>query len=138
MSILQRSSCAAREMFLKDIEPSCIRISTATGREAESAAHPEGNPWVSSTRKTTSQSPKRTSAIEIGRIDNGAAPPQPAPTARSVQKNVRRRKGRQPVENCQHEYGDANKWRRIYEANKAHIKDPDLIYPGQQLKIPAA
>jgi nucleoid-associated protein YgaU len=36
------------------------------------------------------------------------------------------------------EYGDANKWRTIYEANKDLIKDPDLIYPGQQLKIPGA
>jgi nucleoid-associated protein YgaU len=36
------------------------------------------------------------------------------------------------------EYGDAAKWRRIYEANKDIIKDPDLIYPGQALKIPGA
>jgi nucleoid-associated protein YgaU len=36
------------------------------------------------------------------------------------------------------EYGDAAKWRRIYEANKDIIKDPDLIYPGQTLKIPGA
>jgi nucleoid-associated protein YgaU len=36
------------------------------------------------------------------------------------------------------EYGDANKWRTIYEANKDLINDPDLIYPGQQLKIPGA
>lgn len=36
------------------------------------------------------------------------------------------------------EYGDANKWRTIYEANKDLISDPDLIYPGQQLKIPRA
>jgi nucleoid-associated protein YgaU len=36
------------------------------------------------------------------------------------------------------EYGDANKWRTIYEANKHLIKDPDLIYPGQELKIPGA
>ena len=36
------------------------------------------------------------------------------------------------------EYGDANKWRAIYEANKDLIKDPDLIYPGQTLKIPGA
>ena len=34
------------------------------------------------------------------------------------------------------EYGDANKWRTIYEANTDLIKDPDLIYPGQELKIP--
>jgi nucleoid-associated protein YgaU len=35
------------------------------------------------------------------------------------------------------EYGDANAWKRIYEANRDLIKDPDLIYPGQTLKIPA-
>jgi nucleoid-associated protein YgaU len=35
------------------------------------------------------------------------------------------------------EYGDANAWKRIYDANRDIIKDPDLIYPGQTLKIPA-
>lgn len=34
------------------------------------------------------------------------------------------------------EYGDANKWRKIYEANQSIIKDPDLIYPGQTLRLP--
>ncbi|MGI8785490.1 MAG: LysM peptidoglycan-binding domain-containing protein [Acidobacteriota bacterium] len=34
------------------------------------------------------------------------------------------------------EYGDADKWRQIYEANRSTIKDPDLIYPGQKLTIP--
>lgn len=33
-------------------------------------------------------------------------------------------------------YGDANKWRRIHEANKDLIKNPDVIHPGQRLKIP--
>ena len=35
-------------------------------------------------------------------------------------------------------YGDANQWRRIFEANRDQIKDPDLIHPGQSLKIPSA
>ena len=39
---------------------------------------------------------------------------------------------------AQHQYGDANKWRRIYEANRDLIKDPDLIYPGQSFRIPEA
>jgi nucleoid-associated protein YgaU len=34
------------------------------------------------------------------------------------------------------EYGDAQKWTKIYEANRNLIKDPDLIYPGQELRIP--
>ena len=36
------------------------------------------------------------------------------------------------------QYGDANKWRTIYEANRDLIKNPDLIYPGQSFKIPEA
>ena len=36
------------------------------------------------------------------------------------------------------EYGDATKWKQIYEANKDTIKNPDLIYPGQTFKIPGA
>ena len=34
-------------------------------------------------------------------------------------------------------YGDANLWRRIYEANTDVIKNPDLIQIGWKLKIPA-
>jgi len=34
-------------------------------------------------------------------------------------------------------YGDGNLWKRIFEANRDIIKNPDLIYPGQTLKIPA-
>lgn len=34
-------------------------------------------------------------------------------------------------------YGDANQWKRIFEANRDIIKNPDLIKPGQILKIPA-
>jgi nucleoid-associated protein YgaU len=34
------------------------------------------------------------------------------------------------------QYGNANLWQKIYEANKDTIKNPDLIHPGQQLIIP--
>jgi len=38
---------------------------------------------------------------------------------------------------AKHHLGDANAWRRIYEANKATIgDDPDKIFPGQKLKLP--
>ena len=33
-------------------------------------------------------------------------------------------------------YGDANKYPVIFEANKPMLKDPNLIYPGQVLRIP--
>ncbi len=33
-------------------------------------------------------------------------------------------------------YGDPMKYPVIFEANKPMLKDPDLIYPGQMLRIP--
>jgi nucleoid-associated protein YgaU len=33
-------------------------------------------------------------------------------------------------------YGDAGEWRKIYDANRDQIKDPDLIHPGQPLRLP--
>ncbi|WP_041741409.1 peptidoglycan-binding protein LysM [Collimonas fungivorans] len=33
-------------------------------------------------------------------------------------------------------YGDPNKYPQIFEANKPMLKSPDLIYPGQKLRIP--
>jgi nucleoid-associated protein YgaU len=36
------------------------------------------------------------------------------------------------------ELGDASQWRAIYEANRDQIKNPDLIYPGQVLTLPAS
>lgn len=33
-------------------------------------------------------------------------------------------------------YGNAHDWKKIYEANKTKIEQPDLIYPNQSLVIP--
>ena len=35
-------------------------------------------------------------------------------------------------------YGDASQYDKIFEANREVIGDPDKIYPGQQIRIPAA
>jgi nucleoid-associated protein YgaU len=37
---------------------------------------------------------------------------------------------------AQNWYGDPNQWPRIFEANRNQISDPDLIFPGQVLRIP--
>ena len=34
-------------------------------------------------------------------------------------------------------YGDGAKWKAIFEANRDQISNPDLIHPGQVLKIPS-
>jgi nucleoid-associated protein YgaU len=33
-------------------------------------------------------------------------------------------------------YNNANRWPRIFEANRHQIQDPDRIFPGQVLRIP--
>jgi nucleoid-associated protein YgaU len=33
-------------------------------------------------------------------------------------------------------YGDAMKWKALFEANEEVIENPDLIYPGQRIRIP--
>ncbi|MGE5386989.1 MAG: LysM peptidoglycan-binding domain-containing protein [Betaproteobacteria bacterium] len=37
---------------------------------------------------------------------------------------------------AKNEYGNANDWHRVYEANKDTIENPDKIYPGQVIKLP--
>jgi len=34
-------------------------------------------------------------------------------------------------------YGDANAWQRIFQANRDVLDDPDKIFPGQTLRLPA-
>lgn len=39
------------------------------------------------------------------------------------------------ISGYKHIYNNPRKWKRIYEANKDQIKNPNLIYPNQKLKI---
>ena len=38
---------------------------------------------------------------------------------------------------AQEQYGDSSDYTKIFEANREVIGDPDKIYPGQQIRIPA-
>ena len=58
--------------------------------------------------------------------------PQPAATFYTVESGDSLSKIAKEV------YGDAMKYPVIFEANKPMLKDPDKIYPGQVLRIPAA
>jgi len=37
---------------------------------------------------------------------------------------------------AKHHLGDANAWKKIFEANRDVLDDPDKIFPGQTLKLP--
>jgi nucleoid-associated protein YgaU len=59
-------------------------------------------------------------------------PPPVAPAARTYEV----KSGDSLSKIAQKHYGNGNLWRKIYEANRDQIKDPDLIHPGQKLIIP--
>lgn len=57
--------------------------------------------------------------------------PEPAATFYTVQR------GDSLSKIAKEQYGDAMKYPTIFEANKPMLSDPDKIYPGQVLRIPA-
>jgi nucleoid-associated protein YgaU len=77
------------------------------------------------------------SNVQSGGSSTAPAAPPPTVTIASGKTHVVV-KGDSLSKIAKREYGDANKWRTIYEANKDLVNDPDLIYPGQTLKIPGA
>jgi nucleoid-associated protein YgaU len=79
---------------------------------------------------------------DFSNVQSGAsstAPPPssaPKPTAPAAQVYTVA-KGDNLSKIAKHFYGNANEWKRIFEANRDVLKDPDKIFPGQQLKSPA-
>lgn len=63
------------------------------------------------------------------------APAEPKPTPKPVGSHTVKQ-GETLWALAHRYYGDATRWREIFEANKAKIQDPALIYPGQTLRIP--
>ena len=64
------------------------------------------------------------------------APPMQSPAPEPGFTEYRVVKGDSLSAIAKRHYGDAQAWRTIFEANRDIIKDPDLIHPGQVLKLP--
>ena len=64
-----------------------------------------------------------------GGAKSSAPPPAPKADFGNVQSGA--------ASTAKREYGNANRWRAIFEANRDQLDDPDLIKPGQVLRIPA-
>ena len=77
--------------------------------------------------------PKQPKA-DFSDVESGSSSTAPAPSGR----NYTVVKGDSLSKIAKHLYGDAQKWRKIYDANRDQIKNPDLIYPGQTFTIPDA
>lgn len=69
---------------------------------------------------------------------SAAQPPEQATATTGQARTYVVAKGDSLSKIAKHYYGDANQWRRIYDANRDQISNPDLIHPGQSLKIPGA
>jgi nucleoid-associated protein YgaU len=79
------------------------------------------------------------SSVQSGGSSTAAPPAQTDPVAASgAGRTYTVVKGDSLSKIAKREYGDPNKWRTLYEANRDLVKDPDLIYPGQLLSVPEA
>jgi len=94
-------------------------------------------------RKDDDNPPKSAPRADFSNVQGGSSSTAPAPvstttgtTGTTLAKSYTVVAGDSLSKIAKREYGDANAWNRIYEANRDIIKDPDLIYPGQTFKIP--
>jgi len=73
---------------------------------------------------------------DFSNVQSGGSSTAPSPGATGQMYTVK--KGDSLSKIAKQLYGNASEWRKIFEANRDQIEDPDLIQPGQMLKIPAA
>jgi nucleoid-associated protein YgaU len=86
-------------------------------------------------KKTANFSNVRSGSSSTAAAPAPAPPPAPEQTAGATYTVA---KGDSLSKIAKQFYGDANQWRRIYDANRDQLSNPDLIHPGQNLKIPGA
>ena len=101
------------------------------GAAGRSGATPDFSDTTSSSGSTAPKQPK----ADFSDVTSGAS--SAAPAASSGQ-TYTVKSGDSLSKIAKQVYGDANKWHRIYDANKDKIKNPDLIHPGQEFTIPDA
>ena len=77
---------------------------------------------------------------DFSSVQSGGSSTAPSAPARdAVEETYTVKKGDSLSKIAKRVYGDAQEWRKIYEANRAIIGDnPDRIEPGQALKLPRA
>jgi len=68
----------------------------------------------------------------VGRVDDRISVTKPAPEATFY--TVKRGDSLSKI--AKKMYGDAKLYKKIFEANQPMLKDPNMIYPGQSLRIP--
>ena len=82
----------------------------------------------------SSNTPTGNDLPDFSNVQSGAT--SNAETAEPAFKSYTIQSGDSLSKIAKREYGNANDWRRIFEANQDTIKDPDKIFPGKTIKIP--
>ena len=81
--------------------------------------------------------PDNKPSADFSDVTSGAS--STAPKAAGTERSYTVVKGDSLSKIAEHHYGDAGKWRAIYEANKSVIgENPNLIKPGQIFTLPEA
>lgn len=63
--------------------------------------------------------------------------PRPTPSAPTTATTYTVQKGDTLEKIAKKVYGDTKRWPKIYKANREAIKNPNKLYPGQRLTVPA-
>ena len=85
---------------------------------------------------TGTSAPTPPAKADFGNVESGSASSAPA-AAVPVAKTYTVVRGDSLSKIAKHVYGNANRWHDIFEANRDQLANPDLIQPGQVLKLPA-
>jgi nucleoid-associated protein YgaU len=88
-------------------------------------------PDFSNVESGSSSSAPSAPKADFGNVQSGVAS-----TAPSAPQTYTVNKGDTLSKIAKEFYGSANRWHEIYDANRDQISNPDLIKPGQVLKIP--
>jgi nucleoid-associated protein YgaU len=75
---------------------------------------------------------------DFSSVQSGGSSTAPSARAEPAEQSYTVKKGDSLSKIAKRVYGDAQQWRKIHEANRDIIDNPDLIYPGQVLKLPGA
>lgn len=124
-------------------------IQTALGASVSNLEVQFDDGSVTLTGQATSMAAKEKAGLIAGNLagvssvnDNGlTAPPPPLAAAAAAPAAPTRfytiKSGDTLSKIAKEHYGDANAYTKIFEANREVIGDPDKIFPGQQIRIPA-
>lgn len=73
---------------------------------------------------------------DFSNVRSGSSSAAPSDSSKESGQNYVVKPGDSLSKIAQQVYGNMNDWRKIYEANRDIIQDPDLIHPGQTLRLP--